>query len=130
MVDSGDLKWQVTFFESFGTLKKPRNSEASSSTSVEASVGNINVGISKDLSNVLYKLFGRCVTAAFYINLRISMELFNTNLWKSAFSSAGLQNRNFYGYIIVLQSLKVNTLLVESIFQIIVSCYFALKAAL
>ena len=40
MVDSGDRKRQVSLFESFGSLKKVKINEASSSTSVEASFGD------------------------------------------------------------------------------------------
>ena len=40
MVDSGDRKRQVSLFESFGALKKIKISEASSTTSVEASYGD------------------------------------------------------------------------------------------
>ena len=38
MAESRNRKWQVTLFRSFNSLKKPRNSETSTSTSVEASV--------------------------------------------------------------------------------------------
>ena len=46
MTDSRDRKRQVTLFESFNSIKKARNSETSTRTSVEASVGGDSGGSS------------------------------------------------------------------------------------